>query len=305
MTAAPRGEQTAGPLSAKIKVEREACAAKLELTAVKQESKEGKCYFALAPVVLANLAQLLTEAHGINTNVNAKRYEELVREAAATVSTEGGDPRLAMRIEATAFTPHPDTGSWEAKFPSFHRETIGDLTASLGVIATMAYMNAMVELASTRGDVTAFKECTQKAQELAMALDITLQPFKIEEAASKLLTSLGVWMPNPQSDALEALAHGLAISRVKTLLKKAASMNTNQGSGVSRRYKELVQQARDVAALDRMTPDLSARINGAAFTLHPERGRWMANTPGNHQKALTELLNNLELSSVTDIITID
>lgn len=303
----PHTSQTpAGPLSAKIKVEREASAAKLELAAVKQESKEGQCYFALAPVVLADLAQLLTEAHGINTNVNAKRYNELVQEAAATVSTEGGDPRLATRIVATAFTPHPDTGRWEAKSPSFHRETIGDLAASLGVIATMAYMNAMVELASTRGDVTAFEQCTQKAQELAMALDITQQlSFKIEEAASKLLTSLGVWMPNPQSDALEALAHGLAITRVKKLLKKAASMNTNQGSGASQRYKELVRQAWDVASLDRMTPDLSARINGAAFTLHPREGRWMANTPGNHQKALTELLNNLELSSVTDIITID
>jgi len=254
-----------------------------------------KAATAQSQLALISITQLLIEAHGINTNLGAVRYKEAIREAREIASTTRSDSDLSGRIQAAAFTPHPEKCKWMANTPSWHQAALKELITALGVISIIESLHAAIDIDTNRGSVPCYRKIVERARDLAVAIDINPElPGLIEAAAFKPLARTSTWMPNTPAchrQALVDLMKVLALAKIKHVLSKGMTIDTNRGST---RYRELVQQAQEVAEATKIDPSLPTRIANAAFKPLPRTGKWMANTPSCHQEALKKLIEKLD-----------
>jgi hypothetical protein len=259
-----------------------------------EESTPSDAKAAQAQLALASVTQLLIEAHGINTNDGAKKYKQVIREAREIALTSRGDASLSGRIYAAAFAPHPTHGLWRSNTPSWHQAALKELITALGTVSVIEFLQAAINIDTIHGSVECYNKVIERALSLADSIDVRRAlRTRIELAAFRPLPETGSWTPSTPSchrQALSSLIYVLALGKIRRLLQKAIAINTNHGTA---RFKELVQQAQDVAEASKADPALSRRIEAAAFTPLPRTGRWMPNTPGCHQIALRCLWENL------------
>jgi hypothetical protein len=246
-------------------------------------------------LALVSVTQLLIEAHAIDTNAGATRYKEAVQEATEISMTIQAGSKLAVRIQAAAYAPLPRTGTWMANTPSHHRRALKELISALGVVTIIEFLHAAIAMDTNTGSVACYRKLVERAHNIADAINIHSElPGRITAAAFTPLPRTGTWMPNTpscQRKALSDLVQVLALGKIKHVLQKAASINTNHGIA---RYSELVRQAQDIADASNMDPQLSARIAEAAFKPLPRTCKWMSNTPSCHKEALKQLSQELQ-----------
>jgi hypothetical protein len=244
-------------------------------------------------LAVGTIVQKLQKAAAINTNRGSGWYKELVQQTMDVAVASRIDPDLARRIHVAAFTPHPMKGRWMSNTPSWHQKALKDFLTAMSAVTLIDLVHFAVEIdTNRRGGVAQYKELISKACGFADAVELDLLR-KIEEAAFKPLPRTGTWMQNTPSchrRALLDLVHGLARRVIRWILQKAMEIDTNKGSS---NYKHLVQWARAVAEASRIA-GLPQRIAAAAFQPLPRTGTWKSNTPSCHQKALQDLLLQIQ-----------